>query len=102
MHYVFAFIFLLRFCKKVCTMCRLYFKNMAVPKKKTAKSYSKTRHTHYMQSQQKRIQDETKVVECKECGAPKLSHRVCKECGKYRGRQIVAEKESSETTRIMA
>lgn len=75
---------------------------MAVPKKKTAVSYSKTRHTHYMKSQQKRITDETKIVDCKECGAPKLSHRVCKECGKYNGRQVVAEKVNMETTRIAA
>lgn len=75
---------------------------MAVPKKKIARSYSKTRHTHYVQSEQKRIVDETKITECKECGAPKLSHRVCPECGKYRGRQVSAEKVNMETTRIQA
>lgn len=75
---------------------------MAVPKKKTAKSYSKTRHSHYVNEEQKRIEKVTKVVACKECGAPKLSHRVCPECGKYNGRQVTEEKVSTETTRIQA
>jgi len=26
---------------------------------------------------------------CPQCGAEKLPHRVCKECGYYRGRKVV-------------
>ena len=29
---------------------------------------------------------------CANCGAPKLSHRVCASCGYYRGRQVVKVK----------
>ena len=75
---------------------------MAVPKKKTARSYSKTRHTHYRKEEQKRIENVTNIVICKACGAPKLSHRVCGECGKYRGRQVLTEKPVLETTRLQA
>lgn len=26
---------------------------------------------------------------CSNCGAPKLPHKACPECGYYRGRQVV-------------
>jgi len=29
------------------------------------------------------------VSTCKECGSVKMSHRVCNNCGKYKGRQII-------------
>ncbi len=83
-------------------MTQLFFGNMAVPKKKTARSYSKTRYTHYEMETQKRILDETNVVKCTECGAPKRSHTACSECGKYRGRQVLQEKKAPETTRVQA
>lgn len=31
---------------------------------------------------------------CPSCGAVKLPHRACTECGSYRGRQVVETKES--------
>jgi large subunit ribosomal protein L32 len=30
-----------------------------------------------------------RFVACKECGAKHLMHRVCMQCGKYRGRLVV-------------
>ena len=30
-----------------------------------------------------------RFVTCKECGAKHLMHRVCTQCGKYRGRAVV-------------
>jgi len=75
---------------------------MAVPKKKIARSYGKTRYSHYEKEEQKRIQDKTNVVLCKSCGSPKLSHCVCKECGKHKGRQVLREEIKSETTRVQA
>ncbi|MFH0892865.1 MAG: 50S ribosomal protein L32 [Bacteroidota bacterium] len=32
------------------------------------------------------------VVSCQNCGAPVLYHRVCKECGFYRGKQAIEKK----------
>lgn len=29
------------------------------------------------------------IVRCPNCGAPRLPHRVCGECGYYRGRQVL-------------
>ena len=29
------------------------------------------------------------VVKCPNCGAFKMPHRVCKECGMYNGRQVL-------------
>jgi len=29
------------------------------------------------------------LVRCPNCGAPRLPHRVCGECGYYRGRQVI-------------
>lgn len=29
------------------------------------------------------------VVECPNCGEPRLPHRVCSNCGHYQGREII-------------
>lgn len=33
------------------------------------------------------------VTACSNCGAPNLMHRVCSECGYYRGKLAIAKKE---------
>jgi len=33
------------------------------------------------------------IVKCNSCGAQKLSHRLCPECGMYKGRQVVKKAE---------
>lgn len=30
------------------------------------------------------------LVPCPTCGSPRLPHRVCPECGSYKGRNVVA------------
>ena len=55
---------------------------MAVPKQRTSKSKKNKRRSH----------DAVKPTNqsgCPDCGAPRLSHRVCPNCGKYRGRTII-------------
>ena len=54
---------------------------MAVPKKKMSKSRSRMRRAHQALALPNRSP-------CSQCGAPRESHRVCAECGYYRGRQI--------------
>jgi len=74
---------------------------MAVPKKKTARSASKVRHSHYVQKNQKRLLNTAHVVSCSQCGAAKQSHRVCPECGTYKGRDIL-KKQKQEAVRVQA
>ena len=59
---------------------------MPVPKRRHSKRRRNTRRAH----------DAIKapnVVACPECGEPMQSHRVCPECGFYKGRQVVETEE---------
>lgn len=55
---------------------------MAVPFRKTSKRRKRLRRTHY------KLQVPG-LIECPHCGEMKLSHRICPNCGHYRGRQVV-------------
>jgi large subunit ribosomal protein L32 len=55
---------------------------MAVPKKKMSRSRTRQRKAKW------RVKA-AHTVRCPQCNAPKLSHRVCPECGSYKGREIV-------------
>lgn len=55
---------------------------MAVPKKKMSRSRTRRRKAHWRLSV-------PKTVACEQCGKPKLSHRACKECGTYAGRDVI-------------
>ena len=62
---------------------------MAVPKRKTSKSKRNMRRSH----------DSIKsinIVEDKESGEPRLSHRIDLSTGIYNGKQIIVKKESKE------
>ncbi|RLB38763.1 MAG: 50S ribosomal protein L32, partial [Deltaproteobacteria bacterium] len=55
---------------------------MAVPKKRKSKSKRNMRRSH----------DHVKMPSlsvCPQCHEPVLPHRVCQECGTYRGRTIL-------------
>ena len=56
---------------------------MAVPKKKTSKSKSRSRRASNWS-----LAAPARSV-CPKCGAVKLPHRICGECGWYAGRQAV-------------
>ncbi len=55
---------------------------MAVPKQKTSKARRDKRRSHDALA---RPAQST----CPQCGAPKLPHRVCGQCGSYKGRTII-------------
>lgn len=55
---------------------------MAHPKRKISKQRRDKRRTHY-----KSVAATFK--ECSNCGAPVLMHRVCSECGFYKGKQAI-------------
>ncbi|CAM4279356.1 MULTISPECIES: 50S ribosomal protein L32 [Jeotgalicoccus] len=56
---------------------------MAVPKRRTSKTRKNKRRSHMRLSL-------PGMVECSNCGETKLAHRVCKECGSYKGEEVVA------------
>ena len=58
---------------------------MAHPKRKTSKTRRDKRRTHYKLTA-------STTAECSNCGSPVLYHRVCSECGYYRGK-LAIEKE---------
>ncbi|HDI78968.1 MAG TPA: 50S ribosomal protein L32 [Desulfobacteraceae bacterium] len=55
---------------------------MAVPKKKTSRSRRDTRRSHHHFKP-------PNVVYCPQCHEPVLPHRVCLNCGTYKGRKIL-------------
>ena len=60
---------------------------MAVPKRKTSKSKRNMRRSHDSLRQ-------TNIIEDKESGEPRISHRIDLSTGIYNGRQILIKKES--------
>jgi len=61
---------------------------MPNPKTRHSKSRRDKRRTHYKAT-------EPALTTCPNCGAAKLMHRVCPECGHYRG-MVAIEKEVSQ------
>ena len=57
---------------------------MAVPKKKMSRSRTRRRKAHWKASR-------PHTTRCPQCDAPKLSHRVCTECGTYKGREVLTD-----------
>jgi len=55
---------------------------MAVPKKRTSKMKKRKRRTHW------KLKEPT-LIECSNCHEKILPHRVCPECGYYKGEQVV-------------
>ena len=62
---------------------------MAVPFRKVSKNRKRKRRTHYKIS-------ENGTVKCPKCGAEIRPHRVCTECGTYKGKEVI--KSTEETT----
>ena len=55
---------------------------MAHPKRKISKTRRDKRRTHY-----KAVANQ--FAECSNCGSAVLMHRVCSECGHYRGKLAI-------------
>ena len=63
---------------------------MAVPFRKVSKTRGRMRRTHYKISA-------NETTKCTKCGADVRPHRVCPECGTYKGKEVV--KTAEETTK---
>jgi large subunit ribosomal protein L32 len=57
---------------------------MAVPKRRHSKSRTRKRRSTYYNEL-----EPPQLMECNNCGSPKVMHRACKHCGHYRGRQVI-------------
>ena len=59
-------------------MMKLDIQIFAVPFRKVSKTRGRKRRTHYKIS-------ENSTIKCPKCGASRIPHRVCSECGTYKG-----------------
>ncbi len=59
---------------------------MALPKRRHSKSRTNKRRTHQKLSS-------PNVTLCPQCSEPKLPHRVCLNCGMYKGKTVLEVKE---------
>ena len=55
---------------------------MAVPKKKMSRSRTRRRKATWKV-------EKAQTTRCPQCDSPKLPHRVCPECGTYKGREVI-------------
>lgn len=62
---------------------------MAVPKRKVSKQRGNTRFAQWKVSA-------PSLVECPHCHELTTSHRVCKKCGYYNGKLVVAQEEKKD------
>ena len=60
---------------------------MAVPKRKVSKSRRDKRKANWKISV-------PSVVECPHCHEKKIAHQVCKNCGYYDGKEVIAMKDA--------
>jgi large subunit ribosomal protein L32 len=58
---------------------------MAVPKRRHSTTRGRKRRTHWVITTRD-------IATCAHCGQPKLPHRVCAECGYYKGEQVITPK----------
>ncbi|HOG14485.1 MAG: 50S ribosomal protein L32 [Synergistetes bacterium ADurb.Bin155] len=64
---------------------------MATPKSRTSHTRTRQRKAHWLGS----LKNPGTTV-CPNCGETAQMHRVCPECGQYRGRQVVKQKAEGE------
>ena len=64
---------------------------MAVPKRKTSHARKMKRRSNVW-----KLETPTNLVKCPQCGEYNLAYRVCKECGYYKGVEVVAVNSDAE------
>ena len=70
-------------------MLKLDIQLFAVPFRKVSKTRKRMRRSHNALTM-------PGMVACKECGEMIKPHRACPKCGSYKGKTVVAKKESTE------
>ncbi|MBI2634222.1 50S ribosomal protein L32 [Candidatus Peregrinibacteria bacterium] len=75
----------------------------SVPKYKKSKPRSALRYGAFKTRALKQLSNAVNLMKCHDCGAKKIVHMVCHECGKYNGRQVInKQKEIEKITKIKA
>jgi large subunit ribosomal protein L32 len=64
---------------------------VAVPKRKTTRSRRDMRRANHDKV------SPPNIIPCPNCGEMSLPHRVCPECGHYKGREVVARAEAQQS-----
>lgn len=62
---------------------------MANPKYKTPRSKTRKRRSHLALAM-------PNLVPCEQCKQPKLMHHICKNCGSYKGEEIIKVDENAK------
>jgi len=62
---------------------------MAVPFRKVSKTRKRMRRSHNAMTPDA-------IIACPNCGASLQPHRVCKECGYYKGKKVLKDEETAE------
>jgi len=62
---------------------------MALPKRKTAKARQGERRSHLSLTP-------PALVNCPQCGSPRLPHHVCPTCGSYAGREVISQEKPAK------
>ncbi len=61
---------------------------MAQPKRRTSRARRDKRRSHHSLTT-------PPLSTCSNCGAKKMPHRVCPECGYYKGREVIKIKDDN-------
>lgn len=69
-------------------MMKLELQLFAVPFRKVSKTRGRKRRTHYKIS-------ENTTTTCPKCGSIVKPHRVCKECGTYKGKEVIKKEDAA-------
>ncbi|MBO4204264.1 50S ribosomal protein L32 [bacterium] len=72
------------------------------PRNKISKMKTHRRHSTWKTINLKRLTNTYQTTKCKNCGANKLTHRVCPVCGYYNGKQVITIKSKSKENIVEA
>jgi len=72
------------------------------PRNKISKSRSNKRHSTWKTINLKKLTQKYQTTKCKNCGANKLTHRVCPICGFHNGKQVLTIKTKSKESVVDA
>jgi ribosomal protein L32 len=75
-----------------------------VPKQKQSKGRSSRRYKVFAGNARKKLANAANLLNCPKCSAPMKMHNVCKACGFYRGKDMMAkvQKAEAKVTKIKA
>lgn len=73
-----------------------------VPKQKQSKGRSSRRYKTFAGNVRKKLANAANLTDCPKCGALMKMHNVCKACGFYRGKDLMAQvkKVEAKVTKI--